>query len=119
VPAPLPPIFPLLIDGRIQQSLESTLLALGRLGGVLASLRSGSLLLFELDEAPGVRLDDVKQSPNTFAAPSRGCARSPRTTLSRDSRSSLTPSRLRESLVLESINPGGVLAVPLPAETFH
>lgn len=86
VPAPLPPIPPLALDGSLQRLLESAVLAVGRLDGVstllpdrslflyayirkeavLSSQIEGTLsslsdlLLFELDEAPGVPLDDVK-----------------------------------------------------------
>lgn len=86
VPAPLPPSPPLARDGRLQQLLERAHLALGRLDSlstllpstdlllyayvrkeaVLSSRIEGTqsslsdLLLFELDEAPGVPLDDVQ-----------------------------------------------------------
>ena len=80
VPAPLPPNPPLVLDGSLQQALESAVLAIGRLDGlstlltypelflftyirkeaVLSSQIEGTqsslsdLLLFELEEAPGV-----------------------------------------------------------------
>jgi len=101
VPAPLPPMPLLVLDGPIQQSLESTALALGRLDGVSASLPDKSLflyayvrkeavlssqiegtqsslsdlLLFELDEALGVPLDDVVEVSNYVAAMDHGLAR--------------------------------------------
>ncbi len=85
VPAPLPPVPTLALDGSLQQTLEAATLAIGRLDAistllpdealflyacvrkeaVLSSQIEGTqsslsdLLLFELDEVPGVRLDDV------------------------------------------------------------
>ena len=85
IPSPLPPVPPLVVEGTLQQGLESAVLALGRLDGVSTLLPDKSLflytyvrkeavlssqiegtqsslsdlLLFELDEAPGVPLDDV------------------------------------------------------------
>lgn len=102
VPAPLPPVDPpLLLEGPVQQALEPALLALGRLDGVstllpdqtlflysyvrkeavLSSQIEGTqsslsdLLLFELDEAPGVPLDDVQEVSNYVAALEHGLAR--------------------------------------------
>lgn len=101
VPAPLPPIPPLLLEGPLQQALESAVLALGRLDGVSAHLpdkalflyayvrkeavlssqiegtRSSlsDLLLFELDETPGVPLEDVVEVSNYVAALEHGLAR--------------------------------------------
>jgi Fic family protein len=101
VPAPLPPSPPLALDGRLQQLLERAHLALGRLDSlstllpstdlllyayvrkeaVLSSRIEGTqsslsdLLLFELDEAPGVPLDDVVEVSNCVAALDRGIAR--------------------------------------------
>jgi Fic family protein len=98
IPAPLPPDPPLVIDGALQVALESTTLALGRLDGVSALLPDKSLflyayvrkeavlssqiegtqsslsdlLLFELDEAPGVPLDDVVEVSNYVAALEHG-----------------------------------------------
>lgn len=98
IPAPLPPDPPLVIDGALQVALESTILALGRLDGVSALLPDKSLflyayvrkeavlssqiegtqsslsdlLLFELDEAPGVPLDDVVEVSNYVAALEHG-----------------------------------------------
>ena len=103
VPAPLPPA-PSLDLTVLQSSLERALLALGRLDSlstllpdirlflyayvrkeaVLSSQIEGTqsslsdLLLFELDEAPGVPLDDVVEVSNYVAALQhglRGCAR--------------------------------------------
>ena len=101
VPAPLPPVPPLVLDGPIQLSLESAVLGLGRLDGVSALLPDkalflyayirkeavlssqiegtqsslSDLLLFELDEAPGVPLDDVVEVSNYVAALEHGLAR--------------------------------------------
>ena len=101
VPAPLPPVPRLELDGVLQQRLELALLALGRLDSlstllpdtqlflyayvrkeaVLSSLIEGTqsslsdLLLFELDEAPGVPLDDVVEVSNYVAALDHGIER--------------------------------------------
>src|SRR5687767_9004070 len=101
VPTPLPPVPPLALDGPLQQALEPALLALGRLDSVSALLPVKSLflyayvrkeavlssriegtqsslsdlLLFELEEAPGVPLDDVVEVSNYVAALDHGLAR--------------------------------------------
>ena len=101
VPAPLPPKPAVVLDGRLQQALESAVLALGRLDGVstllpdealflyayvrkeavLSSQIEGTqsslsdLLLFELAEAPGVPLDDVREVSNYVAALEHGLRR--------------------------------------------
>ena len=101
VPAPLPPNPPLVLDGSLQQALESAVLAIGRLDGVstllpdptlflftyvrkeavLSSQIEGTqsslsdLLLFELEEAPGVPLDDVVEVSNYVAALEHGLHR--------------------------------------------
>lgn len=101
VPAPLPPEPPLRFEGRLQGVLEEALLALGRLDviatllpntslflysyvrkeAVLSSQIEGTqsslsdLLLFELDAAPGVPLDDVIEVSNYVAALSHGLER--------------------------------------------
>ena len=101
VPAPLPPNPALVLDGPLQQALESAVLALGRLDGVstllpdealflyayvrkeavLSSQIEGTqsslsdLLLFELDEAPGVPFDDVVEVSNYVAALEHGLCR--------------------------------------------
>jgi Fic family protein len=46
IPDPLPPSPPLNLDARLQQQLESALLALGRLDGVSALLPDLSLFLY-------------------------------------------------------------------------
>lgn len=101
VPSALPPEPPLALSGPLQQALEPALLALGRLDGVstllpdtalflyayvrkeavLSSQIEGTqsslsdLLLFELDEAPGVPLGDVVEVSNYVAALDHGLAR--------------------------------------------
>ncbi len=101
IPAPLPPKPTLVLDGSLQQMLESAALAIGRLDGVatllpdealflyayvrkeavLSSQIEGTqsslsdLLLFELDEAPGVPLDDVREVSNYVAALEHGLRR--------------------------------------------
>jgi Fic family protein len=101
VPTPLPPDPPLDVDAELQRALESSVLALGRLDGVSTLLPDTSLflyayvrkeavlssqiegtqsslsdlLLFELDEAPGVPLDDVVEVSNHVAALDHGLSR--------------------------------------------
>lgn len=101
VPAPLPPTPPLAFEGELQRVLEAAVLAVGRLDGVSALLPDkalflyayvrkeavlssqiegtqsslSDLLLFELDEAPGVPLDDVVEVSNYVAALDHGLAR--------------------------------------------
>jgi Fic family protein len=101
VPAPLPPVPPLAMDGEVRIALDAALLALGRLDGVssvlpdtrlllytyvrkeavLSSQIEGTqstladLLLFELKEAPGVPLDDVVEVSNYVRALEHGVKR--------------------------------------------
>lgn len=101
VPAGLPPSPPIDFSGELQRQLERASLAVGRLDGissllpdrtlflysyvrkeaVLSSQIEGTqsslsdLLLFELDEAPGVPLDDVTEVSNYVAALEHGLAR--------------------------------------------
>ncbi len=101
VPDPLPPVPPLDLDGARQAALEQATLALGRLDSialllpdpqlflyayvrreaVLSSQIEGTqsslsdLLLFELDEMPGVPFDDVVEVSNYVAALQHGMAR--------------------------------------------
>ncbi len=101
VPAPLPPKPPIALTGQLQRQLEAAVLALGRLDGVSTLLPDTSLLLFayvrkeavlssqiegtqsslsdlllfELEEAPGVPLDDVVEVSNYVAALEHGLAR--------------------------------------------
>ena len=100
IPAPLPPDPRLDLHGERQRILERALLACGRLDGVRALLPDpnlflyayvrreavlssqiegtqsslSDLLLFELDEAPGVPFDDVVEVSNYVAALEHGMA---------------------------------------------
>jgi len=101
VPAPLPPAPPLVFEGELQRAFEPALLGVGRLDSlstllpdtalflsayvrkeaVLSSRIEGTqsslsdLLLFELDEAPDVPLDDVVDVSNYVAALEHGLTR--------------------------------------------
>lgn len=101
IPVPLPPDPPLVLDGRLQQLLERAVLSLGRLDSlttllpdtdlflytyvrkeaVLSSQIEGTqsslsdLLLFELEEAPGVPVEDVVEVSNYVAAMEHGLGR--------------------------------------------
>ncbi|MEK6749639.1 MAG: Fic family protein [Pseudomonadota bacterium] len=101
VPTPLPPQPPLYLTGARQRLLERATLAIGRLDSVstllpdpqlflyayvrreaiLSSQIEGTqsslsdLLLFELDEAPGVPFDDVVEVANYIAALEHGMTR--------------------------------------------
>jgi Fic family protein len=101
VPEPLPPSPALAFDGPLQMALEQALLALGRLDSitsllpdpdlflysyvrkeaVLSSQIEGTqsslsdLLLFEMKEAPGAPLDDVREVSNYVAAMEHGLRR--------------------------------------------
>lgn len=101
LPNPLPPVPPIALDGAVQLALEPALLALGRLDAVstllpnpalflynyvrkealLSSQIEGTqsslseLMLFELDDAPGVPSEDVVEVSNYVAALEHGMAR--------------------------------------------
>jgi len=101
VPSALPPNPPADLSGPLQAELEAAVLALGRLDGVATHLPDKSLflysyvrkeavlssqiegtqstlsdlLLFELEEAPGVPLDDVVEVSNYVAALDHGLER--------------------------------------------
>ena len=101
VPHPLPPSPPIALDGPLQALLEQAVLALGRLDSVVTLLPDTSmflytyvrkeavlssqiegtqsslsdLLLFELEEAPGVPIDDVVEVSNYVAAMEHGLRR--------------------------------------------
>ena len=101
VAMPLPPQPPLVVAGTLQQILESAVLAVDRLDGVstllpddalflyayvrkeavLSSQIEGTqsslsdLLLFELEEAQGALLDDVREVSNYVAALQHGLSR--------------------------------------------
>ena len=101
VPAPLPPAPPIEIDGALRLVLDEALVALGRLDGVSSFLPDRNLLLYsfvrkeavlssqiegtqsslsdlllaEIDEAPGVPIDDVSEVSNCVAAIEHGVRR--------------------------------------------
>jgi Fic family protein len=101
IPNPLPPDPPLVLQGPIQLLLEQALLSLGRLDSVSTLLPDPSLflyayvrkeavlssqiegtqsslsdlLLFELEQAPGVPIDDVTEVSNYVAAMEYGLDR--------------------------------------------
>jgi len=101
VPFPLPPSPPLLLEGDLREQLDRGLLELGRLDSValllpdtrlflyayirreavLSSQIEGTrstlsdLLLFEINEAPGVPMDDVAEVSNYVAALEHGLSR--------------------------------------------
>lgn len=101
IPSPLPPSPPVELSGPRLAMLEKTILSIGRLDGVatllpdpglflyayvrreavLSSQIEGTqsslsdLLLFELEEAPGVPFDDVVEVSNYVAALEHGMAR--------------------------------------------
>jgi Fic family protein len=101
VPHALPPVPPLVLAGNLQPVMESATLAVGRLDGVstllpnrchflyayvrkeavLSSRIEGTqsslsdLLLYELDGAPGVPVDDVEEVSQYVAALEHGLAR--------------------------------------------
>lgn len=101
VPYPLPPKPPLLIDPQLREELDQALISLGRLDSVttllpdidlfiytyvrkeavLSSQIEGTrsslsdLLLFELEEIPGVPLDDVIEVSSYVAAMDHGLGR--------------------------------------------
>ncbi len=109
VPRVLPPLPPLAFEGQLQRTLEDAVLAVGRPDGVSTLLPDKSLclysyvrkeallssqiegtqssltdlLLFELEEAPGVPLDDVLEVSNYVAALDHGLARLRRASRSR------------------------------------
>ena len=101
VPNPLPPYPPAVLEGPLQRQLEQALLSLGRLDNISALLPGtglflytyvrkeavlssqiegtqstlSDLLLFEMDEAPGVPLEDVTEVSNYVAALEHGLDR--------------------------------------------
>ena len=101
VPQALPPVPPLQIDSSLQRLLERALLACGRLDAITALLPDpdlflyayvrreavlssqiegtqsslSDLLMFELNQAPGVPFDDVAEVSNYVAALEHGLAR--------------------------------------------
>ena len=101
VPMPLPPRPPLAMDGPLRPVLEAAAMSLGRLDGISALLTDrtlfmyvyirkeavlssqiegtqsslSDLLLYEVEEAPGVPVDDVVEASNYVAAMEHGLAR--------------------------------------------
>jgi Fic family protein len=101
VPAPLPPLPPLELSGSLHASIERAALSLGRLDSVSVVLPDTSLflysyvrkeavlssqiegtqsslsdlLLFEIEQAPGVPIDDVVEVSGYVAALEHGLAR--------------------------------------------
>ena len=101
IPTPLPPVPPLDLTGQRQKRIEAALLACGRLDGIAAMLPDpdlflytyvrreavlssqiegtqsslSDLLLFELEDVPGVPLDDVVEVSNYVAALEHGLTR--------------------------------------------
>ncbi|MBA3920985.1 MAG: Fic family protein [Nostocaceae cyanobacterium] len=101
VPRPLPPVPPLQLDGNLYDLIERANRALGRLDGLTTLLPEPSLflyfyvrkeallssqiegtqssfsdlLLYEIEEAPGVPLDDVQEVSRYVAALNHGLAR--------------------------------------------
>lgn len=100
LPAPLPPVPPIVLGSALERQLEAAVLALGRLDGLAAVLPDVSLflyahvrreavlssriegtqsslsdlLLFEAQEVPGVPVDDAAEVSNHVAALGRGLA---------------------------------------------
>ena len=100
LPAPLPPVPPIVLGPALERQLEAAVLAVGRLDGLAAVLPDVSLflyvhvrreavlssriegtqsslsdlLLFEAQEAPGVPVDDAAEVSNHVAALARGLA---------------------------------------------
>ena len=101
VPRPLPPVPPLQLDGDLYDLIERANRALGRLDGLTTLLPEPSLflylyvrkeallssqiegtqssfsdlLLYEIEEVPGVPLDDVQEVSRYVAALNHGLAR--------------------------------------------
>jgi len=101
LPRPLPPTPPLVIDVALRDAIDRALIALGRLDSVSTRLPDASLflytyvrkeavlssqiegtqsslsdlLLFEIEGAPGVPLDDVREVSNHVSALDHGLAR--------------------------------------------
>jgi Fic family protein len=101
VPAPLPPVPPVHWDAALRRRFDDALVALGRLDAVSAMLPNAplvlysfvrkeavlssqiegtqsslsDLMLFEIDEQPGVPLDDAREVSRCVAAMDHGLAR--------------------------------------------
>ncbi len=157
IPAPLPPAPPLAPTPELRESLDEALLALGRLDSVstllpgtelflysyvrkeavLSSQIEGTqsslsdLLLFELDEAPGVPVEDVVEVSNCVAALEHGLTRirggfplsnrllreAHRVLLAKGRGADKQPGEFRRSQNwIGSSRPGNAVFVPPPAE---
>ena len=157
VPAPLPPKPPIQWSAELREKFDQALLAVGRLDSVssllpetslflymyvrkeavLSSMIEGTqsslsdLLLFELDEAPGVPLDDVKEVSNYIAALNHGLSRlndgfpislrlireTHEMLLSRGRGSNQSPGEFRTSQNwIGGTRPGNAVFVPPPAD---
>ncbi|MDD2318238.1 MAG: Fic family protein [Desulfobacterales bacterium] len=157
VPAPLPPRPPIDWTPELRSKFDQALLALGRLDSVSALLPDTSLflymyvrkeavlssmiegtrsslsdlLLFELDQAPGVPLDDVREVSNHVAALDHGLRRLEEglplslrlfreihgVLLTRGRGSSQTPGEFRRSQNwIGGTRPGNAAFVPPPPE---
>lgn len=157
VPAPLPPLPSIDWTPELRGKFDQALLALGRLDSVsvllpdtslflymyirkeavLSSMIEGTqsslsdLLLFELDQEPGVPLDDVREVSNYVAALDHGLRRLAEgfplslrlfkeihgVLLNKDRGSQQTPGEFRRSQNwIGGIRPGNAAFVPPPAE---
>jgi Fic family protein len=156
VPAPLPPDPPLVWTPALRRRFDDALLALGRLDAVTAHLPNASLLLYsfvrkeavlssqiegtqssladlllyEIDEEPGVPVDDAREVSRCVAALERGrkrlkaglplCMRLLREVhkvlLSHPKGRSKTPGEVRRTQVwIGGTRPGNAVFVPPPA----
>lgn len=157
VPKPLPPKPPLSIDPTLRAELDQALISLGRLDSVAALLPDvalfiytyvrkeavlssqiegtksslSDLLLFELEELPGVPLDDVIEVSSYVAAMSHGLQRlggnfplsnrlvreMHKILLSKGRGSDKDPGEFRRSQNwIKGTRPGNAFFVPAPAE---
>lgn len=157
VPAPLPPEPPVVWSPALRQRFDSALVALGRLDAVTALLPNASLLLYsfvrkeavlssqiegtqssladlllyEVDEQPGVPVDDAREVSRCVAALERGlkdlrgglplCTRllcaMHKVLMSHPGGRSKTPGELRRSQVwIGGSRPGNAVFVPPPAD---
>jgi Fic family protein len=157
VPLPLPPEPPIVWSAALRRRFDAALVALGRLDAVTALLPNAALLLYsfirkeavlssqiegtqssladlllyEIDEQPGVPLDDAREVSRCVAALERGlkklrgglplCTRllceMHKVLLSHPGGRSKTPGEVRRSQVwIGGTRPGNAVFVPPPAE---
>lgn len=157
VPAPLPPQPPVVWSAALQRRFDAALVALGRLDAVTALLPNASLLLYsfvrkeavlssqiegtqssladlllyEIDEQPGVPVDDAREVSRCVAALERGlkklrgglplCARllceMHKVLLAHPGGRGKTPGQVRRTQVwIGGTRPGNAVFVPPPAE---